>query len=356
MFYPKYTITDNLLAKIKRINDLINQLNNQRFPHVVLVEFEKVARAVSTYASTSIEGNPLPLTEVKKILKSKPNHLRDSEKEVLNYNQALQELNELLRTSSALQNKKLGEGKVKLSLDLILKIQKQITEGLLPKFESGKLREKPVVVNDPRTRKVIYLPPDAKDVRKLIDDLLNFISSNRDKIDSLILAGIFHKQMVIIHPFMDGNGRTTRLATKVLLAEMGLNTFNLFSFENYYNKNITRYFQTVGEHGNYYELIDKIDFTSWLEYFTEGIIDELLRVEKLLPEVGINPQTQLKPYHLKILESIQEKGFIADRDYAKLVNRAKPTRALDFKKLIELGLISRKGKGKATYYILRSIK
>ncbi|MCL5784238.1 MAG: Fic family protein [Patescibacteria group bacterium] len=342
MFNQKYIITDQLLANIKRINSLVNELNNRRFPHVVLVELEKTARAVSTYASTSIEGNPLPLTEVKKILKSKPAHIRDSEKEVLNYNQALQDL-----------NKKLDENKVRLSLDLILKIQKQITEGLLPKFESGKLRWKPVVVNDPRTRKVIYLPPDAKDVKTLIEELVKFVNTNRDTVDPLILAAIFHKQLVIIHPFMDGNGRTTRLATKVLLAEMGLNTFNLFSFENYYNKNVTKYFQTVGEFGNYYELIDKIDFTSWLEYFTEGIIDELLRVQKILPDVGINPQTQLKPYHLKILEFIKEKGFIADRDYAKLAKRAKATRALDFKKLIELDLISRKGKGKATYYILK---
>lgn len=342
MFQPLYTITDRLLANIKRINSLVNELNNRRFPHVILVELEKTARAVSTYASTSIEGNPLPLTEVKKILKSKPTHIRDSEREVLNYNQALQILNERLKKEQ-----------VKLSLDLILRIQKKVTEGLLPKFESGKLREKPVVVNDPRTRKVIYLPPDAKEVNILITDLIAFVNSTRNEIDPLILAGIFHKQMVIVHPFMDGNGRTTRLATKVLLAEMGLNTFNLFSFENYYNQNVTRYFQTVGEFGNYYELVDKIDFTSWLEYFTEGIIDELLRVQKLLPEAGISPQTQLKPYHLKILEFIKEKGFIAGRDYAKLVDRAKATRALDFKKLIELGLIERKGKGKATYYILR---
>ena len=342
MFQPRYTISDRLLANIKRVNALVNELNNRRFPHVVLLEFEKAARAVSTYASTSIEGNPLPLTEVKKILKSKPAYIRDSEKEVLNYNQALQDLNQ-----------KLKKGQMRLSLDLILRIQKQITEGLLPKFESGKLREKQVVVNDPKTRKVIYLPPDAKDIRKLIEDLVELINSNRNKIDPLILAGIFHKQMVTIHPFMDGNGRTARLATKVLLAEMGLNTFNLFSFENYYNKNVTKYFQTVGEFGNYYELVDKIDLTLWLEYFTEGIIDELLRIQKLLPEVGISPETKLQPYHLKILEFIKEKGFIADRDYAKLVDRAKETRALDFKKLIDLGLISRKGKGKATYYVLK---
>ena len=342
MFQPRYAITNRLLANIKRVDMLVNELNNRRFPHIVLLELERTAREVSTYASTSIEGNPLPLTEVKKILKIKPSHIRDSEKEVLNYNQALQDL-----------NTKLSEGEVKLSLDFILKIQEQVMEGLLPKFETGRLRKKPVAVNDPRTGQPVYLPPDIQDVRSLIKDLVEFINSNKNNIDSLILAGIFHKQMVVIHPFMDGNGRTTRLVTKALLADMGLNTFDLFSFESYYNNNVTKYFQTVGEFGNYYDLADKIDFTGWLEYFTEGIIDELLRVQKLLPGVSVSPESQLKPYHVKILEYIQEKGFIADRVYAKLVTRAKATRALDFQKLIELGLIERRGKGRATYYILK---
>lgn len=343
MFSPKYTITDNLLANIKHINTLVNELNNRRFPNIVLLKLEKNAREISAYASTSIEGNPLPLTEVKKILKSKPAHIRDSEKEVLNYNQALQDLNQ-----------RLEKDKVKLSLELILKIQKQVTEGLLPDFESGHLRQKPVVVNDPKTNQVKFLPPDSKDTGTLLKDLLEFVSIKRGKIDPLILAGIFHKQMVLIHPFMDGNGRTTRLATKVLLAEMGLNTFNLFSFENYYNQNVTRYFQTVGGLGNYYDLVSYgIDFTPWLEYFTAGIIDELLRVQKLLPEVAISPETQLKSYHLKMLNFIKEKGFITDRDYSKLTDRAKATRAIDFQKMAELGLIARKGKGRATYYVLK---
>ncbi|HUS59988.1 MAG TPA: Fic family protein [Nevskiaceae bacterium] len=341
MFKPKYSITEKLLANIKRINSLVFELNSRRLPDIVLVELEKSARAVSSFASTSIEGNPLPLTEVKKILKSTPAHLRESEKEVLNYNEALQNL-----------NKKLEEGHVLLSLKLILIIHKQVMKGLLPDFETGALRQKPVVVNNPRTEQVVYLPPDVQDVKPLTSDLIIFVNDNRNTIDSLILAGIFHKQLVLIHPFMDGNGRTTRLATKVLLAEMGLNTFNLFSFENYYNKNVTHYFQTVGERGNYYGLVNQIDFTNWLEYFTEGIIDELLRVQKTLPEAAISPDTQLQEHHQKILEFIKEKGFIADRDYAKLVDRAKATRALDFQKLIKLGLIERKGKGKATYYTI----
>jgi len=341
MLTPKYRITDQLLANITRINALVRDLNDRRFPRVVLAEFEKTAREVSTHASTSIEGNPLPLTEVKRVLKSRPENIRDSEREVINYNQALEALNRELRTNT-----------LKLSLSLILRTHKQVTAGLLPSFESGKLRQKPVVVNDPRSGNVVYLPPDHDLVADLMTELIAFVNEHGHRIDPLIMAGIFHKQMVIIHPFMDGNGRTTRLITKVLLAKMGLNTFNLFSFENYYNQNVTRYFQMVGESGDYNDLADSIDFTSWLEYFTGGLIDELLRVSRLLPTLGTTPDTRLEPHLVMLLEYIMKNGFIDDRSYAKLTDRAKATRTLDFQKLINLGLIERKSGGRSTHYVL----
>jgi Fic family protein len=182
---------------------------------------------------------------------------------------------------------------------------------------------------------------------------MDFVNNNKGTVDPLIIAGIFHKQFVMIHPFMDGNGRTARTCTKVLLADMGLDTFNLFSFENYYNSNVTRYFKNIGLLGDYYDHADKLDFTRWLEYFTEGIIDELLRVEKILINKVKEPSSRIYPYHEKILKIIKERGFISDKDYSKVTERAKATRSLDFKKLIELGYIERKGRGKATYYILK---
>jgi Fic family protein len=341
MFTPKYEITHVLLANIKRVYSLTQSLNQRRFPQTVLMELQGDAEAVSSFASTSIEGNPLPLTDVKRILKNAPQNIRDSEREVLNYNEILKEI-----------NAKLAKEPLSLTLPLILQIHGKVTQKLLPAFQSGKLRLDPVFVNDPREGKTIYYPPDAKDVPALINSLIRFIETSKGKIDPLILAGIFHKQMVIIHPFMDGNGRTTRLLTKILLADMGLNTFNLFSFENYYNQNVTRYFQMVGVLGDYYDIAAQVDYSSWLEYFTGGIIDELLRVEKILPQKASSPKDELKPHHLQIIERIKEKGFITDRDYATLVSRAKPTRSLDFNRLIELGVIQRQGKGKNTYYIM----
>lgn len=342
MFTPKYEITHALLENIKRIYSLTQALNQRHFPHTVLVELQRDAEAVSSFASTSIEGNPLPLTDVKRILKNKPQNIRDSEREVLNYNEILKEI-----------NAKLVKESLPITLPLILQIHKKVTQKLLPAFQSGKLRADPVFVNDPRAGKTVYFPPDAKDVPSLIKELILFVETNKSKIDPLILAGLFHKQMVIIHPFMDGNGRTTRLLTKILLADMGLNTFNLFSFENYYNQNVTRYFQTVGVLGDYYDISNQVDYSPWLEYFTGGIIDELLRIEKVLPQAATNPKDELQPHHQQIIERIKEKGFITDKDYAGLVSRAKPTRRLDFNKLMDLGLIQREGKGKSTYYILK---
>ncbi len=339
MFEPKFSITPKLLENIKRISVIIAELNHRHFDRLVLVKLEKSAREISSHSSTSIEGNPLPLTEVKRILKHRPAHLRDSEREVVNYNQALELLN-AATTNKALQ----------FNLQLVLKIHTIVTDGLINPLQSGRLRQAPVFVNNPRLRTTVYLPPDHSDVPKLVDDLIAFATSNVEHLDPLILAGIFHKQFVIIHPFMDGNGRTTRLLTKVLLAAMGLNTFNLFSFESYYNQNVSKYLEQVGVLGNYYELKDTIDFTSWLEYFTDGIIDELLRVSQLLESEDVSPATTLQAYHQALLSYIDEHGFITDREYATLTDRAKPTRNQDFNKLIELGLIERLGKGKSTYY------
>jgi hypothetical protein len=78
-FAPRYTVSPPLLESIKRIAVLVHDLNRQAVPAVIYAELQAEAAAVSTYASTSIEGNPLPLTAVKRLLKQHPDHLRQSD-------------------------------------------------------------------------------------------------------------------------------------------------------------------------------------------------------------------------------------------------------------------------------------
>lgn len=121
MFKPNYQINTTLLNNLVKIKTLIGELNDQKFPELALARFEKNSYAISAHASTSIEGNPIPLTEVKKILKNAPAHIRDTEREVLNYNNALHHLDSLLIKPKPVTNA------------FICSIQALVTDGLIEK-------------------------------------------------------------------------------------------------------------------------------------------------------------------------------------------------------------------------------
>ena len=340
MFSPRYTVTDTLIARIRRISELMTEMRHHKLPPVVLTRLERDAKSLSSWSSTSIEGNPLPLTDVKKILKANPKHVRDSEREVLNYNKALEWIVENVKSESAILNH-----------SEICNMQKMVTESLLPPSHIGSYRGKPVFVNDPKKRKTIYWPPDADDVKSLMTELIGWMKSCCKTVDQIITAGIFHRQFVLIHPFLDGNGRTARLLTTLLLARGGFDLFRLFSFERYYNTNVGRYFKKVGTLGNYYDIADSIDFTEWLEYFAEGIVDELLRIKGQMEKMQA-ADIRLKKHHQSVLRYLQKHGSITDYEYSKITDRAKATRVTDFRFLLDIKLIERKGRGKGTYYVI----
>ena len=338
MWSPKYTIRNRLLRTIREIGETLGAINSQPISGQKLARLADDARALSSFASTSIEGNPLPLTDVKRLIKQAPGQIRDTEREVLNYNRALQWV-----------QAKVGSGNFELSTKTLENIQGMVVKELMTNpFDIGHVRKDAVVIRDPRVvDSIVFIPPDHGDLAKLCDGLFAFVQQNLNELDPVLLAGLFHKQMVIIHPFMDGNGRSTRLMTSAILGMAGLNFWSMFSFEAYYNRNVTRYFQMVGESGDYYDLKEKTDFSNWLEYFAEGILDELKRVQKSLPEKSF----RLAPHIETILKFIDQHGSITQKEYGLISNRSLAARKKDFAKLIDLGLIRKEGGGRSVYYV-----
>lgn len=96
-------------------------------------------------------------------------------------------------------------------------------------------------------------------------------SMNKEQQISLILvAGIAQFQLVHIHPFLDGNGRSTRLLSTLCLYRHGYDFKRPFSLSEYYNRKRTDYYQaiqSVRESG--------IDMTRWLDYFAYGLATQL---------------------------------------------------------------------------------
>ena len=337
---PKYTITNRLIATMRRIGEAIGEIKTLGLSPNALARLELEARALSTHASTSIEGNPLPLTDVKRLIKAGPVHIRDTEREVLNYNKALQKIYADVKS-----------GIFRLDAATMESVQAIVVDGLMDNPDHvGKIRQEPVLIRDPRQPdSVVFIPPNHEDVASMVKELASFITDNADEIDPIILAGIFHRQCVIIHPFIDGNGRTTRLLTTAILGQGGLDIFEIFAFENYYNRNISRYFQAVGLQGDYYECEPSIDFTAWLEFFADGILDELRRVRGIIPT---DAPVRLEDHHRRLLTYIGEHGSISQREYGQISNRSLAARKQDFQKLLALDMIERRGGGRSIYYVL----
>lgn len=86
---PTYQIRNVLLRTIREISETLGTINTSQLSAPAIAKLALEAKALSTYASTSIKGNPLPLTAVKRLIKQSPTQIRDTEKEALNYNAAL---------------------------------------------------------------------------------------------------------------------------------------------------------------------------------------------------------------------------------------------------------------------------
>lgn len=172
------------------------------------------------------------------------------------------------------------------------------------------------------------MPPEAKDVPQLMKEMTAWIASTeRKELPCPIRAGIAHYQFATIHPYYDGNGRTARLLTTLILHLGGYDKKGLYSLEEYYARNLGAYYEslTIGPSHNYYEGRAKADITKWVEYFCEGMADSFENVKRRAKEAaGSGAQDRspalrrLDPRQRKTLELFRDSNTITSRDVAAL--------------------------------------
>ena len=179
-------------------------------------------------------------------------------------------------------------------------------------------------IRDSRSRGIVYLPPEAKDVPLLMKQLVSWLESSKLKeLPCPIRAGIAHYEFATIHPYYDGNGRTARLLTTLVLHLGGYDLKGLFSLEEYYARNLGGYYEalTTGPSHNYYEGRSKADITKWVEYFCKGMVDSFESV-KLRAQEAANRGAQdrssalrrLDPRQRRALELFQDSNTITSHD------------------------------------------
>jgi Fic family protein len=229
----KTTLNNGILNKILEIEKNKDALNLVKLPLNLSNKFKKNTKKRSSYASNRIEGNPLTYEQAGAAIESKNRHFLKPEQEIRNYYLAL----ELLEKK--LENKEL------VSLKLILEVQKQICDGE-PKEKIGLRGAMPpgvlfAVWNDDGTP--AYIPPEYSEVPTLLDELLKYINDSDDH--PLIKAAVIHYQLVTIHPFEDGNGRTARIISNYYLSLSGYGFKNVGSLEEYMSYDIDEYYDSI---------------------------------------------------------------------------------------------------------------
>ncbi len=265
----------------------------------LIASLRESARLLSTHYSTQIEGNRLTLPEVGQVIARKggfPGREKD-EKEVRNYYKAAEKAEML-----AALERPLREGDIQLLHALAFDGRAKPTP-----YRYGQN-----VIRHSGDGLIVYMPPEAKDVPLLMQELVQWINHQiKEKpLPVPVISALAHYQFATIHPYYDGNGRTARLLATMLLHRGGYGLKSIFSLEEYYARNLRGYYEAlaVGPSHNYYFGRVDADVSGFVQYFCEGMADAFARVRARAESAAADAQPgkesllrELRPLQRQVL-------------------------------------------------------
>lgn len=301
----------------------------------------------STGASNRIEGNSLSDEQVEALYKNlriKKFKTRD-EQEVIGYIQAFELILEHFKEIS------LTESFI-LQLHQILLQESDKDAGHRGHYKIGSNR---VEAKDQSGNiiGIIFEPTPPYLVKKEMSELIEWYSwaqENNFK-HPLILIANFIFEFLAIHPFQDGNGRTSRLLTNFLLLSNNYGFASIVSNEKIVETNKLDYYRALNKTQKSWKTHEE-DISLWLLFF--------LKVLKLQAEKALSLVSEEKTDHLlsvkqaAVLEWLQSRTLseFSRQDAIQELNFAPRTIEDSIKKLVELNYLQRLGQGKATRYRL----
>lgn len=336
---------NNKIAKIEKLKTLFEQASI--LPELA-VELRFRATVESVHSSTSIEGNPLSKIDVQQVLQEKP--VRASEyaiQEVINYKNAMMWLDEPQNSQIISTQKQ------------ILTLHKLVMKDLLPAQKIGSFRPADIYIVDQINGKEIvqYTGPDAGDLQQLVNSFLKWIvvQKNMALLHPVLLSGLIHYIFVSIHPFSDGNGRTTRLLTQQYLKSENYDFNSSLSLETYYLAHRSKYYEALSR-GKTFEDRMFADITPFLEFFLDGFLDCATQVSRYV-QVGKILDVHEKPIRLNkeellIIDYIYQFESASLEETLDITRAKKRTVQRRLSELVSKGILKRVGNGRAGRYFL----
>jgi Fic family protein/DNA-binding Xre family transcriptional regulator len=206
-------LSEEINEALKSIDSLKNKWDKCKpLNQLQLKKMEEYFYTSYTYESNRIEGNTLTLQETHLIInegitiggKSMNEHL-----EAINHKEAIDLLKDLVQKKTPLNSYRLKQ------------LHQLILKGI-DNRNAGKYRDVPVRISGSS-----HIPPEPYLIEKMMEDYFLFYDKQKSSLHPVILATEMHERLVSIHPFIDGNGRTSRLIMNLILLQNGYTIANL---------------------------------------------------------------------------------------------------------------------------------
>src|SRR3989338_7493813 len=309
----------------------------------ILTRLRKSVIVTSTGASTRIEGSRLSDEDVEKLLKGlKIQKLKTrDEQEVAGYAELLVNIFE------SHQDLQLSENTIKHLHNQLLKYsEKDQRHRGSYKFGSNRVEAKD---SSGKVVGILFDPTPPALVQKEMLELIEWTNSEfeRKEIHPLILIANFIFEFLSIHPFQDGNGRTSRILTNLLFLK------NDYSFAPYISHE-----KLIEDHKNeYYLALNKSqktwktnteDITPWMSFFLTMLLRQTELAVGLMGKESIDHLLSEK--QLSVWTYIQNNKTVTPKELRETLRLPTPTIQQILRKLLSLKKVERRGEGRASRY------
>jgi Fic family protein len=341
------SIVEEVYANVAEIDSIKNscRITGKLLPQTI----ERLTRSVivtSTGSSNRIEGNRLSDIEVENLYKNlriKQFKSRD-EQEVAGYLQCLEVV------FANYKHLPISEATIlKLHHDMLLYCEKDARHKGQYKFGSNRVEARD---QDGNIIGVVFDPTPPYLVRKEMQELMdwyNWAVATKAK-HPLILIANFIFEYLAIHPFQDGNGRTSRLLTNIMLLQHEYLFASIVSLERIIEANKVDYYLALNNTQKTWKT-EVEDISPWLLFFLRVIKNQSNQALKIIESDNIEyllseRQLALWQWLIATGDTFSRKDAIAALGF--------PARTVEsiIKKLVKLNRLERLGQGKATRYKL----
>ena len=342
MFEPRFTITNAIAADLTRIERSVGFMSAARLSDDWIRDMQVNALTLEAHHTTHIEGTQLTLEQATQLLAGQtiPEADPDDVRELLNY-----------RTAFDLVAEYVGSGEP-MTEALIREIHKRLVKDVRGGSATpGRYRLGQNLIVNSVTRETVYTPPPAHEVEPLMTELVQWLNADT-RINTVLVSGIAQFQLVHIHPFIDGNGRTARLLATLVMYRGNYDFKRLFTLSEFYDRDRSGYYaalQTVRGHD--------MDMTGWLEYYVGGLATQMQEVrskgEQIIKTDVLALRFELSERQRSIVRRLATEGSLSIEQVQQAVPDVhRRTVQRDLARLVEKGLVTTTGATNQLRYVL----